>query len=460
VEFLFKVLVEPWVTILTGPLFFGEVVIGGVMAGVMYSLVALGFVLIYKASGVFNFAQGIMVLFAALSLVGLMERGVPLLLAIALTGVIMLALAFAIERVILRYMVNQEQIILFMATIGLTYFLEGFGETVWGSDVKKLDVGLPDGPLNASDLVIGNAALAGVFAAAAAASLAILFAWRARAIRRSLDAGAPPIVPGPAALAFAVLGLGFFLARFFFGAEADFIGGRASNTATFLATLSWTGLAMVAGVVFLALAAWLGARQALRDGGKEAPPLHYGWFVLLGLTGAIAAAAGIVWAARSDILINSFELSAAVIAAILVVALALFFQKTRVGRALRAVADDHAAALSVGISLRGIWVIVWAVAGMVALAAGIIWGGKSGVQFSLSLIALKALPVLILGGFTSVPGAIVGGLIIGVGEKVAEVYWGPAIGGGIENWFAYMLALAFLLFRPQGLFGEKIIERV
>jgi branched-chain amino acid transport system permease protein len=189
-------------------------------------------------------------------------------------------------------------------------------------------------------------------------------------------------------------------------------------------------------------------------------PLHYGWFVLLGIAGALAATAGVVLAARSDILINGFELFAAVMAAVLVVILAIFFQKTRIGRALRAVADDHAAALSVGISLRGIWVIVWAVAGIVALAAGIIWGGKSGVQFSLSLIALKALPVLILGGFTSVPGAIVGGLIIGVGEKVAEVYWSPAIGGAIENWFAYILALAFLLFRPQGLFGEKIIERV
>ena len=459
-DFLYKFLVEPWVSILTAPLFFGEVVIGGVMAGVMYSLVALGFVLIYKASGVFNFAQGIMVLFAALSLVGLMEKGVPLLLAIALTGVIMLALAFAIERVILRYMVNQEQIILFMATIGLTYFLEGFGETVWGSNVKKLDVGLPDGPLNVSGLAIGNAALAGAFAAAAAATLAILFVWRTRAVRRSLEIGGPPILPGPAALVVAVLGLAFFVTRFFFGPEADFIGGRVGRTATFLATLSWTGLAMVSAVAFQALSGWRGARQAMRDGGKEPPPLHFAWFILLGIVGAIAVAAGIVWASKSGILINSFELSAAVIAAILVIGLALFFQKTRVGRALRAVADDHAAALSVGISLRGIWVIVWAVAGMVALAAGIIWGGKSGVQFSLSLIALKALPVLILGGFTSVPGAIVGGLIIGVGEKVAEVYWGPAIGGGIENWFAYMLALAFLLFRPQGLFGEKIIERV
>jgi branched-subunit amino acid ABC-type transport system permease component len=261
-------------------------------------------------------------------------------------------------------------------------------------------------------------------------------------------------------LVFALLGLGLFLTRFLFGADADFIQGRVSRTALFLATLSWTGLAMLAGVLFFWLAAWLGSRQALRDGGREPPPLHYGWFVLLGIVGVFAAAAGVIWAVRSGILINAFELSAAVIAAILVIALALFFQRTRIGRALRAVADDHAAAQSVGISLRGIWVIVWAVAGMVALAAGIIWGGKSGVQFSLSLIALKALPVLILGGFTSVPGAIVGGLIIGVGEKVAEVYWGPAIGGAIENWFAYMLALAFLLFRPQGLFGERIIERV
>jgi branched-subunit amino acid ABC-type transport system permease component len=462
-DFLYSILIDPWVQIFTAPLFFGEVVIGGIMAGVMYSLVALGFVLIYKASGVFNFAQGIMVLFAALSLVGLMERGVPLLLAIALTGVIMLALAFAIERVILRYMVNQEQIILFMATIGLTYFLEGFGETIWGSNVKKLDVGLPDGPLDVSGFTVGNPALAGMFAAALAATLAVLFIWRMRAVRRAEGADKAlglATVLGPAGLIIAVLGLALFLARFFFDSQADFIQGRASRTAMFLGTLSWTGLAMLFGAAFLSLATLLGVRQAMRDGGREPPPLHYGWFIALGIVGTMAAGAGIVWASRSGILINSFELSAAVIAAILVIALALFFQKTRIGRALRAVADDHAAALSVGISLRGIWVIVWAVAGMVALTAGIIWGGKSGVQFSLSLIALKALPVLILGGFTSVPGAIVGGLIIGVGEKVAEVYWGPAIGGAIENWFAYMLALVFLLFRPQGLFGEKIIERV
>ncbi|MGH7006766.1 MAG: branched-chain amino acid ABC transporter permease, partial [Alphaproteobacteria bacterium] len=195
--------------------------------------------------------------------------------------------------------------------------------------------------------------------------------------------------------------------------------------------------------------------------GRELPPLHYVWFVALGAAIAAFTVSGVVWAASLRVTINIFELFAAFIAAVLVIVLALFFQKTRIGRALRAVADDHAAALSVGISLRGIWVIVWAVAGIVALAAGIIWGGKSGVQFSLSLIALKALPVLILGGFTSVPGAIIGGLIIGVGEKLAEVYWGLALGiDAIENWFAYMLALVFLLFRPQGLFGEKIIERV
>jgi branched-subunit amino acid ABC-type transport system permease component len=257
-----------------------------------------------------------------------------------------------------------------------------------------------------------------------------------------------------------VLGVVFFLARFAFGPEADFILGKPSKTAMFLASLSWSGLAIALAVVLFSAATWLGWRQAQRDAGGLPPPLHYGWFIALGLVGTVAAAAGVVWAVRSGILINSFELFAAGMAATLVIVLALFFQKTRVGRALRAVADDHAAALSVGISLRGIWVIVWAVAGLVALAAGIIWGGKSGVQFSLSLIALKALPVLILGGFTSVPGAIVGGLIIGVGEKVAEVYWGPALGGAIENWFAYMLALVFLLVRPQGLFGEKIIERV
>jgi branched-subunit amino acid ABC-type transport system permease component len=461
-DFLFQLLIEPWIAILTGPLFFGEVVIGGILSGVMYALVALGFVLIYKASGVFNFAQGVMVLFAALSLVGLMERGAPLVIAIVLTGLIMLLLALVIERVILRYMVNQEQIILFMATIGLTFFLEGFGETLWGSNVKVLDIGIPDAPLNVARIEIATPVLIAVFAVATALSIAILMLWRARTARRSMHelGGRSAVLPGPLGLAALLVGLAFFLARFGFGPDAAFIQGKASKTAIFLASLSSTGLAMVLGIAAFAAATWVGQRQALRDAGKLAPPLHYGWFIGLGLVTAIVAATGVVWAVRGGILINSFELFAAAMAAFLVIVLALFFQTTRVGRALRAVADDHAAALSVGISLRGIWVIVWAVAGLVALAAGIIWGGKSGVQFSLSLIALKALPVLILGGFTSVPGAIVGGLIIGVGEKVAEVYWGSALGGAIENWFAYMLALVFLLVRPQGLFGEKIIERV
>src|SRR5881628_1053437 len=304
-------LVTPFRDIVTGPAFFVEVLLGGIAAGLMFSLVALGFVLIFKASGVFNFAQGVMVLFAALTLVGLMERGVPVAVALVITMAVMVGLAFLIERVVLRPLVNQEAIILFMATIGLNFFLEGFGEMVWGANVKKLDVGIPD---------------------------------------RSF---------------------------------------------------------IVAGVQ-----------------------------------------------------INQLEMSAAGTAAVLVAVLGIFFQRTRVGRALRAVAYDHEAALSIGIPLKTIWLIVWSVAGIVAIVAGIMWGAKSGVQFSLSLVALKALPVLILGGFTSVPGAVVGGLIIGVGEKVGEVYWGPLVGGAIENWFAYVLALAFLLVRPQGLFGEKIIERV
>jgi branched-chain amino acid transport system permease protein len=311
VETLVSGLLGPFRDIASSPAFFVEVLFGGIAAGLMYSLVALGFVLIYKASGVFNFAQGVMVLFAALTLVGLLERGVPVPVALALTAAVMIALAFAIERVVLRPLVNQEHIILFMATIGLNFFLEGFGEMLWGANVKRLDVGIPD---------------------------------------RSF---------------------------------------------------------MVKGVQ-----------------------------------------------------VNQLELTAALTAAVLVTILAIFFQRTRIGRALRAVADDHEAALSIGIPLKTIWVVVWSVAGIVAIVAGIMWGAKSGVQFSLSLIALKALPVLILGGFESVPGAIVGGLIIGVGEKIGEVYWGPLVGGAIENWFAYVLALAFLLIRPQGLFGEKIIERV
>ncbi len=310
-DILYAVFAAPFVDMWGYPVFFAEVVITGVLTGIMYSLVALGFVLIFKASGVFNFAQGAMVLFAALTLVGLMEHGVPVWLALALTMVVMVALAFAVERLMLRPLVNQPHIILFMATIGLTFFLEGFGELLWGSNVKKLDVGIPN--------------------------------------------------------------------------ESFEVGG---------------------------------------------------------------------------VLLNQFDLFAAVMAALLVGVLAVFFHQTTIGRALRAVADDHQAAMSVGIPLKTIWVVVWSVAGIVAMVAGIVWGARSGVQFSLSLIALKALPVLILGGFTSVPGAIIGGLIIGVGEKIAEIYWGPLVGGAIENWFAYMLALVFLLFRPQGLFGERIIERV
>ena len=314
-ETLNAFLVAPFVDMAEYPVFFAEVVANGLLTGIMYSLVALGFVLIFKASETFNFAQGVMVLFAALTLVGLQELGVPTWLAIGLTVGVMVLLAMAIEKVMLRPLVNQDPFILFMATIGLTFFLEGFGETLWGSNVKRLDVGIPE---------------------------------------RSLE------VP---------------------------LGGD---------------------------------------------------FMLL----------------------NEFDLWAAGIGAVMVLGLAVFFHRTTIGRALRAVADDHQAAMAVGISLRTIWVVVWSVSGVVALVAGIMWGAKSGVQFSLSLIALKALPVLILGGLTSVPGAIVGGLIIGIGEKVGEVYWGPLVGGAIENWFAYVLALIFLLFRPQGLFGERIIERV
>ena len=310
-EILTLVFVSPFLDIASSPIFFAEVVIAGVLTGVMYSLVALGFVLIFKASGVFNFAQGVMVLFAALTLVGIMERGAPVWLALVMTVLVMIALAFAIERFMLRPLVNQEPIILFMATIGLGFVLEGVGETMWGSNVKALDVGIPNASFE--------------------------------------------------------------------------VGG---------------------------------------------------------------------------ILLHEFDLFAAASGAVLVTVLAVFFHFTRIGRALRAVADDHQAALAVGIPLKTIWVTVWSVAGFVGLVAGIMWGAKSGVQFSLSLIALKALPVLILGGFTSVPGAILGGLIIGVGEKIAEIYWGPMIGGAIENWFAYMLALVFLMFRPQGLFGERIIEWV
>jgi branched-chain amino acid transport system permease protein len=283
------------------------------MSGVMYSLVGLGFVLIFKASGIFNFAQGVMVLFAALNFVGLMDSGVHPIIAFIATVVIMTVLAMAIERVVLRRLVNQNQLILFMSTIGIAFFLEGFGELIWGGNVRPLDIGIPD---------------------------------------------------------------------------------------------------------------------------------------------------DVVFIANGTILIQEADLFAGVAAALLVTVLALGFRYTAVGRALRAVADDHQAALSIGIPLNNIWVIVWAVAGFVALVAGIMWGTKLGVQFSISIVALKALPVLILGGFTSIPGAIIGGLIIGAGEKVAEVYWGSLFGGAIEEWFAYIVALIFLLFRPQGLFGDKIIDRV
>jgi branched-chain amino acid transport system permease protein len=291
--------------------FFFEVLIGGLLAGVMYSLVALGFVLIFKASGVFNFAQGAMVLFAALTFVSLEERGLPRWAALIATLAVMVLLAVAIERIVLRPLVNQPAISLLMATIGLTFCIEGLAQGVWGSVVKGLDLGIPD------------------------------------------------------------------------------------NT-----------------------------------------------FEVKG------------------VLVSQFDLFAATVAGLLVGALALFFQYTRVGRALRAVADDHQAALSIGIPLQYIWAVVWAVAGAVALVAGLLWGSRLGVQFALSVIALKALPVLILGGFTSIAGAIVGGLIIGATEKIAEVYLGPVLGGGIENWFPYVFALLFLLVRPEGLFGEKRIERV
>ena len=293
-----------------------EVALGGILTGVLYSLVALGLVLIFKASGVFNFAQGAMTLFAALTLVRLAEK-MPLPLAILATLAVMVALAWVIERAVLRPLVNQEGIALFMATLGVAYFLDGLGQALWGSEIYTLHVGMPKEP---------KIILESVF-----------------------------------------------------------------------------------------------------DGG---------------------------------VMVDMEDFVAALIAAALVAALTLFFQKTATGRALRAVADDHQAAQSIGIPLNRIWVIVWSVAGLVALVAGIVWGSKLGVQFSISQVALKALPVVILGGFTSVPGAIVGGLIIGLGEKLSEVYLGPTLGGGIENWFAYMLALMFLLFRPEGLFGEKIIDRV
>jgi len=319
-----------------------EVFFNGLMAGVLYALVALGFVLIYKASGIFNYAQGVMALFAAMTLVGVMEGQVPFahlinavlgtkvhhfgwhlpaFVGIITTVIVMVILAWLVQRIIFKHLVGQEPIILFMATIGLAYFMEGLGDMMWGSEIKKLDVGLPQG----------------------------INLWIDETTYNIFD---------------------------------------------------------------------------------------YGFFI------------------------DNLDIVATIIAVTLVASLVIFAQYTKEGRAMRAVADDHQAALSVGVSLNFIWIMVWSVAGFVALVAGIMWGTKSGVQFSLSLIALKALPVLMLGGFTSIPGAIVGGLIIGVGEKLFEFLVAPLLGGATENWFAYVLALLLLVFRPQGLFGEKIIERV
>ncbi len=295
--------------------FFFEVLIGGLLSGIMYSLVALGFVLIYKASGVFNFAQGAMVFFAALTFVGLHEHGVPFALAVVITLGAMIVLGLLIERIVLRRLVNQPPITLFMATIGLTFVIEGLAQLLWGSQPHNLELGIQDEPIT-----------------------------------------------------------------------------------------------------------WITETSGMN--------------------------------------VSKFDFASAGIAALLVVSLGLFFSRTRIGRALRAVADDHQAALAIGIPLQQIWGIVWAVAGFVALVAGMLWGARNGVQFALTFLALKALPVLILGGFESIPGAIVGGLIIGASEKLAEVYLGPFVGGGIEGWFPYVLALLFLLVRPEGLFGERHIDRV
>jgi branched-chain amino acid transport system permease protein len=317
-DLLYKAFIDPFMQMGAAPDLFVQTLWDGLVAGVLYSLIALGFVLIFKASGVFNFAQGIMVVFAALTLVGLHEHGIPAYLALVITIGVMFLLAVGVEKLMLRPLVNQPDIILFMATFGLTYFLIGFGELIFGGDPKVMiasQLGLPRGAI-----------------------------------------------------------------------DIKFAGGFVS--------------------------------------------------------------------------LQKIDIAATIIASLMVASLAIFFQKTRIGRALRAVADSHKAALSVGISLEQIWVIVWFAAGLVALATGIMWGARSEVSFALEIIALKALPVLILGGFTSIPGAIVGGVIIGVGEKIGEFYWGPLLGSGIETWLAYVIALVFLLFRPQGLFGEKIIERI
>ncbi len=315
---LYTIFIDPFVQMGSAPDLLVQTLWEGLVGGMLYALIALGFVLIFKASGVFNFAQGIMVVFAALTLVGLHDAGVPAFLALAGAIGVMFVLAFTVERVVLRPLVNQPDIILFMATFGITYFLIGFGEFVFGGDPKIMvtdDLYLPKGSIT---------------------------------------------------------------------------------------------IKMLGGIVSL----------------------------------------------------QRLDIVAAVVASIMVAGLGVFFSKTRIGRALRAVADSHSAALSVGISLEQIWVIVWFAAGLVALVTGIFWGARSDVSFALEIIALKALPVLILGGFTSIPGAIAGGLIIGIGEKLGEFYWGPLVGGGTDAWFAYVIALVFLLFRPQGLFGEKLIERV
>ncbi len=295
--------------------FFLEVLVGGLLSGIMYALVALGFVLIYKASGVFNFAQGAMVFFAALSFVGFMELGLPFWAALPVTIGMMVLVGMGTERFVLRPLVNQHEITLLMATIGLTFVIEGVAQLAWGVQVRRLDLGIKDEPM-----------------------------------------------------------------------------------------------------------AWL--------------------------------------ADNTGLLISQIDLFAALVAGILVTILAIVFNRTKVGRALRAVADDHAAALSIGIPLKSIWALVWGIAGVVALVAGMLWGARSGVQFALVFVALKALPVLIIGGFTSVPGVIVAGLIVGASEELAEAFFGPYVGGGIESWFPYVLAILFLLVRPEGLFGEKIIRRV
>lgn len=315
---LYQIFVEPFVFMGEAPDLLLQTLWEGFVSGILYALIALGFVLIFKASGVFNFAQGIMVVFAALTLVGFHAMGVPAIFALVLAIGVMFLLAVTVERVVLRPLVNQPDIILFMATFGITYFLIGLGEFIFGGEPKVMiasELYLPEGRTN-----------------------------------------------------------------------FDVLGGFVT--------------------------------------------------------------------------IQHIDVAAAIIAIVMIAVLGVFFSKTRIGRALRAVADSHKAALSVGISLNQIWVIVWFAAGIVALVTGIMWGARSDVSFALQIIALKALPVLILGGFTSIPGAIVGGLIIGIGEKLGEFYWGPLIGGGIETWLAYVIALIFLMFRPQGLFGEKIIERV